>query len=123
VLCSLSQKKRREEDTGSMFLWFVCQKLATFHQKEEKKNQQEIREGTKNERTQDYESDAPYLSKILSFSFFNRKWPGVIPVEFEDRSISSAPGPPPRTQSRSVDRSLVFVSTDSLSLASSNYKY
>jgi hypothetical protein len=46
-------------------------------------------------------------------------------VEFEDRSISSAPGPPltqSRTQSRRVDRSLVFVSTDSLSLASSNYK-
>ncbi len=46
-------------------------------------------------------------------------------MEFEDRSISSAPGPPltqSRTQSRRVDRSLVFVSTDSLSLASSNYK-
>jgi hypothetical protein len=48
----------------------------------------------------------------------------VGPVEFEDRSISSAPGPPltqSRTQSRRVERSLVFVSTDSLSLASSNY--
>ncbi len=46
-------------------------------------------------------------------------------MEFEDRSISSAPGPPltqSRTQSRRVDRSLVLVSTDSLSLASSNYK-